>query len=237
MVGLARTGPLLLGHRGCRLPGFRENSIPAFHHAVQSGCDGFEFDVRLTADQKAVCHHDSGLGKLIIEHSTYEQLLKHDLNSIATSETALPCLPDVLADFQDGAFLDIELKVSGLEAHTLRAIRQYPPQRGYVISSFLPGVVQALAELAPNELGEPAVLGLIFDNAKALDVWPALPVSWVVPRHNLVSQELIDAVHSAGRKLMTWTVNRPGDMLRFAEWGVDAMVSDDPALLCRTVRG
>jgi hypothetical protein len=30
-------------------------------------------------------------------------------------------------------------------------------------------------------------------------------------------------------------VNRPADMLRFAEWDVDGVISDDTALLVRTL--
>ncbi len=39
--------PLLLGHRGAKSYA-PENTIEAFELALQHGCDGFEFDVRLT---------------------------------------------------------------------------------------------------------------------------------------------------------------------------------------------
>ena len=42
--------PLLLGHRGavCSL-GVPENTFASFDLALEHGCGGFEFDVRLTA--------------------------------------------------------------------------------------------------------------------------------------------------------------------------------------------
>ena len=47
--------PLLLGHRGMRgSPEVKENTIEAFDLALQHGCHGFEFDVRLTGDRRAV---------------------------------------------------------------------------------------------------------------------------------------------------------------------------------------
>jgi glycerophosphoryl diester phosphodiesterase len=53
------TRPLLLGHRGtCRSASVRENTFNAFNLALTRGCDGFEFDVRLTADRVAVVCHD-----------------------------------------------------------------------------------------------------------------------------------------------------------------------------------
>jgi hypothetical protein len=49
-----------------------------------------------------------------------------------------------LEQFAGWAFLDVELKVAGLEAHVLAELRRHPPQKGYVVSSFLPEVLTAL---------------------------------------------------------------------------------------------
>jgi glycerophosphoryl diester phosphodiesterase len=55
----AITRPLLLGHRGARgIRSIPENTIASFDRALADGCDGFEFDVRLTADGEAVICHD-----------------------------------------------------------------------------------------------------------------------------------------------------------------------------------
>jgi glycerophosphoryl diester phosphodiesterase len=59
---------LLLGHRGCRGE-FMENTLAAFDHAMECGCDGFEFDVRLSADGIPVVWHDARLrGRAIARH-------------------------------------------------------------------------------------------------------------------------------------------------------------------------
>jgi glycerophosphoryl diester phosphodiesterase len=42
-------------------------------------------------------------------------------------------------------------------------------------------------------------------------------------------------IKGAGKKVIVWTVNDPADMQRFAECGVDGIISDDTALLCRTL--
>lgn len=228
----AERSPLLLGHRGCRLHGVVENSLAAFSHAINSGCHGFEFDVRLTADAKLVCIHDENVDGMAVHSITYGHLLNKYLQTI----DSVPCLPDVLQRFSS-AFLDIELKVPGVERFTLELIRDHPPRSGYFISSFLPEVLCDIAELAPSVLGHPAELGYLFDTVSGLQAWPNMPGPWVVPKHNLVTRALVDSVHSAGRKLMTWTVNRPSEMIRLAEWGVDGLISDDPGLLRNTIHG
>src|ERR1700685_1362115 len=118
--------PLLLGHRGARAEkAIAENTLPAFDFALAQGCDGFEFDVRLTADgQAVVCHDATTRGR--------------EIAASPASQLALPLLHDVLTRYQNKAFLDIELKVSGLEAITAELLRRFPPARGFVVSSFLP---------------------------------------------------------------------------------------------------
>src|ERR1700722_5883250 len=120
-------GPLLLGHRGLRSRSFsvRENTIAAFDSALQHGCDGFEFDVRLTADKRAVICHGARFAGITIARAARTRL------------QVLPLLEAVLARYASRAFLDIELKVPGLESYLLREISKFPPQHGYVVSSFL----------------------------------------------------------------------------------------------------
>ena len=52
--------PLLLGHRGARAEkSIPENTLASFDRALAHGCDGFEFDVRLSADGQPVICHDA----------------------------------------------------------------------------------------------------------------------------------------------------------------------------------
>ena len=213
---------LLLGHRGSRTRGCRENTIAAFETAIGHGCDGFEFDVRLTRDQRAVvCHNASSRGKVIAR--TDAAGLPH-----------LPALHDVIARFGGRAFLDIELKVAGLEDLVLSLLAKFPPQRGYVVSSFLPKVLLALRERSAR-----VPLGFIFDKKitdKKTARWQDLPIDYVMPRKSLVTPKLTKKVHDEGKRLFTWTVNDRRSMLRFAEWRVDGIISDKTDLLVRTLR-
>jgi glycerophosphoryl diester phosphodiesterase len=62
---------LLLGHRGCR-GAFTENTFAAFDHALESGCDGFELDVRMTADAVPVIWHDARLRGRFLSRQRWE---------------------------------------------------------------------------------------------------------------------------------------------------------------------
>ena len=211
--------PLLLGHRGARaLKSIPENTLASFDQALADGCDGFEFDVRLTADGQAVVCHEPQIGGIEIAQTPAEQL------------AALPQLQQVLARYQQRAFLDIELKVSGLEKITIALLQKYPPHRGFVVSSFLP---EALEAIHAENSGIP--LGLICETNAQLRAWSRLPVEYVIPHYKLVDRSLNRQLKDAGKKILVWTVNSFALMQRFAKYGVGGIISDNTSLLCRPV--
>jgi glycerophosphoryl diester phosphodiesterase len=212
--------PLLLGHRGARAEkSVPENTPASFDLALAHGCDGFEFDVRLTADGQAVVCHDAAVDGLRVADSSAEKL-------------ALPQLDEVLARYHRTAFLDIELKVSGLETIARDLLRSMAPSRGFVVSSFLPEVLRAM-----HDLDATIPLGLICETQAELGRWPHLPVEHVIPHRTLVRKRLINEVKAAGKKTFVWTVNSTVDMKRFSKWGVDGIISDHPKRLARAGAG
>lgn len=236
--------PLLIGHRGARRYA-PENTIAAFDLALTHGCDGIEFDVRLTADGRAVVCHDPRISRLDVASSNYDKLAllrrvtampvlhaAHDGAGTAVQmASVLPCLEDVVERYASSAFLYIELKVAGIEDAVLDALRAHPPQRGYVVASFLPEAIHNV-----HALDESVPLGLIADNARELALWRQLPVQSVMPHHSLVSQELVDTLHFARKQVMVWTVNSERQMRSLAQMGVDGIVSDDTQRLGRALR-
>lgn len=210
--------PLLLGHRGARASRhIPENTLASFGLCLQHGCDGFEFDVRRSSDGVAVVCHDPVSCGLEIEKAAAKMLV-------------LPSLEEVLGQFAARAFLDIELKVAGLEQPTLAALGKHPPQKRYVISSFLPEVLKII-----HQLDSAIPLGFLCEAPEHLKGWRQSPAEWVIPEVRLAGRELIQQVRAAGKKVMVWTVNDSETMRKLAAWGVDAIISDDTELLVRSV--
>jgi len=209
--------PLLLGHRGvCGSDSIRENTPAAFDRCLSDGCDGFELDVRVTADGLPVICHDGRLRRRTIAQS----------NSIDLPE--LPLLDGVLKDYA-AAFLDIEIKVPGSGQVVLSALNRHPPTKEYVISSFLPVVLREFDQL------DPAIpLGLICDKSKQMAPWRDLPIQYLIPRHDLLTLTALEELHEYGKKVIVWTVNQPAMMRRFAGWKVDGIISDRPRVLADT---
>jgi len=212
--------PLLLGHRGARaFTSVPENSFASFDLALQQGCDGFEFDVRLSAAGRAlICHNPK------IRGVTISRARAHELSD-------LPQMEEVIERYGNRVFLDIELKVRGLEPKVLAALRNIRPQRDYVVSSFIPDV---LLELKTRSAAIP--LGLICEKPGQLARWPGLPVDYVICHKSLVNQQLIEGVRNAGRRIFIWTVNDRDGMLRAARLGVEGIISDQTELLVSVLR-
>jgi glycerophosphoryl diester phosphodiesterase len=213
--------PLLLGHRGLRSRSFsvRENTLAAFDLALQHGCDGFEFDVRLTADDTAVICHGHRFASITIA------------KAIAARLRSLPLLEDVLERYASRAFLDIELKVPGIESQVLTAISHNPPERGYVVSSFLPDV---LIDLRSRNQSVP--LGIICETRKQLSIWRDLPIQYVIANERLITPELLRDAQNAGKAVFAWTINNKASMVRLANSGIDGIISDKTCLLAETLR-
>jgi glycerophosphoryl diester phosphodiesterase len=212
--------PLLLGHRGARATrSIPENSIESFDLALAHGCDGFEFDVRQTADGRAVICHDP-----VVHGIEVARAGSGDLQD-------LPVLQQLLARYSQTAFLDIEIKTTGPEATVLEALRAHPVQRGYVVSSFLPEVLCAL-----RRLDREIPLGLICEDRPQLAAWKELPIQFVIPHYSVVDEALCQLLHAAGKQVLVWTVNRREEMLNLNRRGVDGIISDDTKLLLEVLR-
>ena len=212
--------PLLLGHRGAGVSSsLAENTFASFDLALQHGCDGFEFDVRLTGDGRVLVCHDPRVGGVTVSRAQPHQL------------SGLPCLEDVLRHYGRRVFLDIELKVKDLETTVLAALRKHTPERGYVVSSFIPDVVMELKARTPF-----VPIGIICDTPTQLTRGRKLPVEYVIAHHSVIDRKLLQEIQGSGRKVIVWTVNNKKSMLRLASWGVEGIISDDPQLLVCTLQ-
>ena len=219
MTGARSHRPLLLGHRGARArKSIPENTIASFDQALADGCDGFEFDVRLTADRKAVVCHDPDAAGVEIASAAAKQC------------AGLPRLEDVVERYSDRAFLDIELKVVGVEEATVQAVARSNVRRGLVVSSFLPDVLRVM-----RSIDSAIPLGLICETRAQLVRWTQLPIEYVIAERKLVTSALLEELKGAGKGIFVWTVNTRVEMERLRDRGVHGIISDDTDLLARTL--
>ena len=237
---------LVLAHRGAhaQLP---ENSLPAFAEALALGAGGVELDVRLTADNQLVVHHDDE----VPGHGLIGELPRSQL------PRSVPSLAEVL-DLCAGAVVNIEVKRAAsdvADSWTVATLlellgerlgrpaqdrRDWPdrlerpdrldraaPRDRVVVSSFVPAILDQVVAAGGLEVGwlvaaAPAGVDLV---ALAVD----RGYGGIHPHFELADGGFVEAVHAAGLAVRPWTVNEPSKVADYVALGVEAVITDDVA--------
>lgn len=218
-----------IGHRGAPLE-YPENSLPAFARAIELGADGIELDVHLTSDGVAVVHHDFHLSegpagsRRALSDMTWSDASRHSL----APGIFVPSLEQVLDLAGTRATVYVELKGKDVEDAALATILASHVR--CAVHSFDHLAVARAAQIAPQ-----VRRGILFDaypvdiarsmrDASALDVWP----QW-----ELIDAALLDRVHTAGGRVIAWTVNSQAQARALVALGVDGLCGDDVRLFTR----
>lgn len=230
---ITNSRPLLIAHRGgaAEAP---ENTLAAFQRALALGVDGLELDVRVTRDGTPVVYHDATLTRLTGRRRAVARLALADLRALRVHGEPIPTLAEVLALVRRRAVVQIEIKAGVPVAPVVRAVQQARAAGQVLLSSFAAAAVATARTLAPRI---PRLLISGRKPAKTLaPLLARLDAAGVSLDHRAIpSAEWIAALHQGGWRVWCWTVNDPPAMRRLAAWGVDAILSDNPALLSTTL--
>ncbi len=218
-----RRGPLRLAHRGDhrRAP---ENSLAAFEAALAiPGCDGLEFDVRLSRDGVPIVLHDASLERVQGRPVRADRLRAEELE-----ELGVPTLEAVLAVVPHRAFLDIELKEDlGRAGVEVLSAGRGPGLVHAVISSFeVPALrtVRQLAEAWPAWLNADSLGPEVVERAERLGC-RGVAIEW-----HALDQASVSAASEHGLEVAAWTVREPAVFDRLTGLGLVAICVEDAAL-------
>lgn len=224
-MSVGTTGrPLRFGHRG-DIRVATENTVPALLAAVGlPGCDGVEFDVRLSADGVPVLLHDEDLARVFGRPERVDALTADALEAIG-----VPSLADVLAALPHRAFLDVELKGEHDRVVVeILASGRGPALQHAVVSSFNTTTLERIGGLVPSwprwlnahDLEPSTVAAAVELECRGIAAqWRAIDGPAAVAR-----------VREAGLELVAWTVTRRPTSARLARLGVDGLCLEGPAL-------
>jgi glycerophosphoryl diester phosphodiesterase len=211
-----------VGHRGSRATD-AENTLASFRHAIEFGADAVELDIVVTTD-----------GQLAVTHDPVDV-------AFADLPAGVPKLEDVLA-LADGnrIVFDIEMKECGpltpaADDYARMLIRRIdaPALRGRImVRSFEHALLRAMHSMRPHL---PMVALIEDDNRDWLDVCAKADAVCISPRFEHVTPEAVAKMHASRIAVIPWTANEPGDWARLIGMGVNAIVTDDPAALVRSI--
>ena len=214
---------LRLAHRGDwrRAP---ENTLAALLAALDvPGCDGLEFDVRLSADGIPVLLHDETLTRVQGRPDRVDAMRARDLEDLG-----VPSLADVLAAIPHRAVLDVELK--GRHDRTVvevLAAGRGPGLVNAVVSSFDRQTLERVGRLVPDWprwLNADDLSAATIDTAAGLGC-VAISVEW-----HAIDARSLAAARAAGLDVAAWTVRGRRTVARLERLGVIAACVEGPAL-------
>lgn len=219
---------LILGHRGSPRVAL-ENTLRSFAVARESGADGVELDVRRTRDGVPAVVHDNSLDRTMGVRGEIDEL---DWTAIERLTAArVPSLRQAAAwAAASGAWLNIEIKASGLEEAVVREIDAVGIRERVVVSSFDPSIVSRLGEI--DRSVRRYLLTKRWD-ARAIETVRDVGAGGVCLRVDAASYPVLEDLRTRGLPVIVWTVNDATEIRRLLDAGVAGIISDDPGLAAR----
>lgn len=245
---------LVIGHRGFR-DAAPENTLPSFELALKAGVDLVEFDYRHSSDGVPVVIHDETLKRTTDAKRLWEgrgmevgSRSLADLRALDAGSwshprfagTRIPTVEEAIDAIRPGAVPLIERKAG--DAPTLaRMLKRRDWINHVIVIAFDWDFLRDLRSLAPDQ-----VLGALGPqpegvkgraanlSVRAIDQVRRMGIDLVV-WNNKVDSASIAAAHDRGMRVWIYTVNDPDEADDLVQMGVDGLISDNPALMWRTL--
>ncbi len=227
--------PLIIAHRGANSFAM-ENTIPAFLKAVKLGCDGVEFDIRLTRDNEVVVFNDDDLKRLFGIDEVVREISYPKLKEL--TDNKVPLLDDVLKVVAPLKFINIELKIDGkfsgiLEEKTIKIVEKNNLFEKVLFSSFNPLSIGIIKKLRKD-----AKIGFLFDKDAFYKELGAIIASFlksesVNPQFSILNDFMMLHYREWGLKVFTWTVDNKEDVINMMRLGVDGIITNRPERFLR----
>ena len=233
--------PTILAHRGASAHA-PENTLTAFELAREQCADGIELDVKLSADGIPVIIHDERVDRTTDGSGTVADLSLAALKELdAGNGQQIPTLAEVFESIGQDLFINVELtnyttKDDNLVEKVVEVVKEYKQEQNILFSSFLPKNLKRAAKLLPevprglltlNNFGGWLLRSFLFGFGN----YQALHPNW-----KNTNQFNVKRVRCMGRRVYSWTVNDPDQMRQLADWGIDGIITDDPALATKVLR-
>jgi glycerophosphoryl diester phosphodiesterase len=230
--------PRWIAHRGAGKLA-PENTLAAFRLGARHGYRMFECDVKLSADGVPFLMHDATLERTTSGHGIggdhpWSELARLDAggwHSRGYGGEPLPTFENIARYcLANGHFLNIEIKPApGHEAETGEVVARHaadlwagqpvPP----LLTSFRPESLQGALAAAPH-LPRGLLLDTLWDGW--FETARSLQCSAIVCNHALWDAALVEHVHTAGMRCLSYTVNDEWAASRLLALGTDGIITD-----------
>ncbi len=224
--------PLMVAHRG--VSGLeKENTHGAFIAAGNRSYYGIETDIYRTADGRYVCIHDSntarvGIDNINVTECTYDTIRKIQLCGISgekdRNDICIPLLEEyirICKGYEKVAVVELKqifTKEQLIEICDIIKAQDWLDHTVFIAFG-LENLI-TLREFAPKQTAQYLISGGFFrdggTNESLVDTLNQYDLDLDI-QYNILTKELAQAVHDAGKKINVWTVNDLESALPLAE--------------------
>jgi glycerophosphoryl diester phosphodiesterase len=240
--------PYFFAHRGASTHA-PENTMEAFQLALDQGAKLIEFDVKLSADKNVVVIHDQTVDRTTNGKGKVNRLSLHEIKQLDAgswfddrfSGIKIPTLDEVFEILGKKLYMNVELTnyatpFDGLVDRVALSVKKYGMEKRVIFSSFYPtNLIRAKRLLPVVPRGQ-----LVFPGKAGWwqRLWGGLiDVQANHPYTSDVAGESVAQAHRRRRLIHVWTVNKPEDMRRLCDLGVDGFFTDDPLVAKEVLAG
>lgn len=250
--------PLVIGHRGYSMVA-PENTMAAFELAIAAGADLVELDYYHAKDGVPVVIHDGtldrttdatnrfGASKIRIDSKAANEITSLDAGSWFNAryrDEKPPLLSDALDFIQKKGVTLIERKAGDAKT-CVELLREKNLVNALIVQAFDWSYLADFNKLEPKQvlgaLGPPSTK----DGKKLTDEEKKLSPAWIdeaqktgaraVVWNRAIEKSAVDYAHSKGVKVWVYTINEAPIAERLLEAGVDGIITDNPALIWKTI--
>ena len=250
--------PLIIGHRGASALA-PENTLVAFQRALDDGAEGVEFDVRLARDRVPVVIHDATLRRTLLRdglvadltsaelrrcsaglwfvHKHLDKLDKAD-HDLATAH--VPTLDETLQLVGPrSAAVYIEMKCeapseyAALAEAVVARVRTHELVERAVVKCFAHDAIREVKRLAPDirtaALFDRTLSRPHITRRKIIALAAACGADEISLHRSLARRPVVEAAIHHGFAVVAWTVDDPVWLTRARDWGLRAVITNNPA--------
>jgi glycerophosphoryl diester phosphodiesterase len=222
---------MVIAHRGASAT-HPENTVAAFRAAADQGADGVELDVRRTRDGALAVHHDQYLadGRPLVDVTTAD--LPDDVPTLAAALDACGRLAVNIEIKNWPADVDWD-PIRRLAESVVELVTARGDTGHLLISAFDRATIDRVHQLDPGLAT--GWLTVAVPGAGELDELAAGGHTALNLHHTSITPELVTSAHDVGLEVNGWTVDDPERMRLLAEWGVDGIITNVPAVGRRVI--
>lgn len=248
--------PLIIAHRGTShfAP---ENTFAAFGRAISEGAEGLEFDVQIAKDNVPVVIHDFDLKRLAgradsVKNLTSEELGKTDVGSWfnqrfksraneSFSAETVPSLESLFAflkDFQGVLYVELKFADDDVE-NAVEIVCQIISESVLMpqvkLKSFSLKAIKFAKEKFPAirtvALFEPEFQTFFRKQVSIFEAAKNHLADEISLHFSLATRNTIEVAKRENLPVTIWTVNRKSWVKRAFDFGLEAVISNNPAML------